>query len=126
MKQVYYLEGTNINNLNDFYNEVEKVLIPDTEWGRNLDAFNDILRGGFGTPNNGFKLIWKDFNISQEKLGYEETANWIKDKLNKIHASNVKDFQERLEQMNKGAGKTLFDEIVEIIKTHPNIELVLE
>lgn len=122
----YTLEGTKIQSLQDFYDEVERVLIPGAEWGRNLDALNDILYGGFGTPEGDFKLVWKNSSFSKDKLGYSETANWIRDKMDKIHPSNITDFQERLDQMNKGEGKTLFDEILEIIKSHPNIELVLE
>jgi len=29
-------------------------LLRDYTWRRNLDAFNDILGGGFGTPDNGW------------------------------------------------------------------------
>ncbi|MCP3977199.1 MAG: hypothetical protein GY720_22140 [bacterium] len=43
-----------IDNLEGLWDEVTRSLIPGAEWGRNLDAFNDILRGGFGTPEDGF------------------------------------------------------------------------
>lgn len=39
------------------------------EWTGNLDAFNDILRGGFGTPEGGFVLRWVNSDVSAERLG---------------------------------------------------------
>jgi hypothetical protein len=35
---------------------------------------NDILRGGFGTPDDGFTLRWKNHDISRQRLGYRETV----------------------------------------------------
>lgn len=37
-------------------------------WNGNLDAFNDILRGGFGTPEGGFTLVWRNHKKSKEDL----------------------------------------------------------
>jgi RNAse (barnase) inhibitor barstar len=37
-------------------------------WNGNLNAFNDILRGGFGTPEGGFTIIWRDHKKSQRDL----------------------------------------------------------
>ncbi|MCP1224211.1 barstar family protein [Sebaldella sp. S0638] len=38
--------------------------------GRNLNAFNDILRGGFGVfDDEEIILIWKNSESSEEKLG---------------------------------------------------------
>ncbi len=56
----YEIDGTNFSNLDGFYAEIGRVLIPGVYWGRNLDAFDDILRGGFGTPEEGFVLVWKN------------------------------------------------------------------
>src|SRR5262245_39633780 len=53
---------------------LSQVLIPGAAWGRNLDAFNDILRGGFGTPEGGFVLQWINSALSRERLGYPETV----------------------------------------------------
>lgn len=38
-------------------------------WKGNLDAFNDILRGGFGTPEGGFVLRWLSADRSRHLLG---------------------------------------------------------
>lgn len=65
---IYEIDGAKFATLDGFYDEVSRVLIPNAVWGRNLDAFNDILRGGFGTPDDGFVLRWKNHQLSQERL----------------------------------------------------------
>ncbi len=50
MTAEYVFDGAKITSLEAFYDEVSNVLVPGASWGRNLNAFNDILRGGFGTP----------------------------------------------------------------------------
>ncbi len=55
---VYDLDGTKIVDRESFYDEASKKLILGRSWGRNRDAFNDILRGGFGTPEGSFVLQW--------------------------------------------------------------------
>ena len=59
----------------EFYDEIDRVMHPQT-WGHNLDAFNDILRGGFGTPEEGFTLRWKNHSISKARLGYP-AFDWL-------------------------------------------------
>ncbi len=52
-KAMYEINGYDFSTLEEFYEVVSRVLVPGAEWGHNLDAFNDILRGGFGTPEGG-------------------------------------------------------------------------
>ena len=44
------IQGNNFSNLAEFYDEIERKMTSGLEWkiGRNLNAFNDVLRGGFG------------------------------------------------------------------------------
>ena len=65
-----------------------RVLIPGAPWGRNLDAFNDILRGGFGTPDGGFILRWKNAQVSRDRLGYPETVRQLEVRLARCHPLN--------------------------------------
>ena len=44
-------------------------LIPGASWGRNLDAFNDILHGGFGTPDGPFVIRWHQSATTRARLG---------------------------------------------------------
>ena len=68
--ETYRIDGERFSTLEEFYEEISRVLIPNAKWGHNLDAFNDILRGGFGTPDEGFILIWENSAVSKRRLGY--------------------------------------------------------
>ena len=104
-KRGYEIDGNRFSTLDEFFLEISRVLIPGIEWGHNLDAFNDILRGGFGTPDEGFVLRWKNSKISMESLA------------------------ERRDD-----GETVYETLVQIIKAHgpkgaePNdaVDLILD
>ena len=74
-KQTITINGNNFSDLETFYNEIDNVLTKDLDWqtGHNLDAFNDLLRGGFGVYEyeGPIKLVWTNFTISQKTLGQE-------------------------------------------------------
>jgi RNAse (barnase) inhibitor barstar len=117
-KLKFEINGKNISTLEDFYDEVSRVLIPGHEWGRNLDALNDILRGGFGTPDGGFILQWNNSSVSQERLGYGETARQLKMRAVSCHPSNRQHVAKELEEASSNRGPTVFDWLVEIIQNH--------
>jgi hypothetical protein len=97
---------------------VSRALIPGAYWGRNLDAFNDILRGGFGTPEGGFILRWVQSERSKRVLGYAETVRWLERTITRCHPANVPNFLSDLEEARAGHGPTLFDILVGIIREH--------
>lgn len=68
-KPVYTIDGRDLVTLEEFLGVVGRVVVPGAPWGHNLDAFNDILRGGFGTPDGGFVLRWVNSSLSRERLG---------------------------------------------------------
>ncbi|SRR6266545_188096 len=112
------IDGARFNDLEGFYDEVSQRLVPGAAWGRNLDAFNDILRGGFGTPVGEWILRWQNANLSRERLGYDETMRWLRKKLRTCHRDNVERVREDLRQAERREGQTLFDILVEIIRVH--------
>jgi hypothetical protein len=63
----------NIADLAGFAEEFS-TLLSDYTWRGNLDAFNDILRGGFGTPDGGFTLRWEHSDLSRVRLGHAAMA----------------------------------------------------
>jgi RNAse (barnase) inhibitor barstar len=67
----YEIDGRDFSTLDGFYDEISRVLIPGAFWGRNLDAFDDVLYGGFGTPDERFALIWKNHELSRDVLGQD-------------------------------------------------------
>ena len=48
--KTFILDGNNFTDMEGFYNEINKLLTKNLHWktGHNLNAFNDLLRGGFG------------------------------------------------------------------------------
>lgn len=117
-KPVYEIDGSRFGILEGFFDEISRVLVPDAHWGRTLDAFNDILRGGFGTPDGGFTLRWTDSALSRERLSYPETARQIELRLQKCHPANRERVQQYLDDARKGTGTTVFDWLLEIIRVH--------
>jgi hypothetical protein len=115
---VFELEGDAILTLQGFFDEISRVLIPGEEWGHNLDAFNDILRGGFGTPDDGYLLIWNHHESSRDALGYAETARELERRLEGCHASSRESVAHDLDLARREIGPTVFDWLVEIISDH--------
>jgi RNAse (barnase) inhibitor barstar len=117
-KAVYEIDGRDFATLQEFYGVVSRVLIPGADWGHNLDAFNDILRGGFGTPEGGFVLRWVNSALSRERLGYPETVRQLERRLTRCHPDNREYVRADLERARRGVGPTVFDWLVEIIQVH--------
>jgi RNAse (barnase) inhibitor barstar len=133
-KQTYEIDGRRFSTLEEFYDEISRVLIPGAEWGHNLDAFNDILRGGFGTPDGGFVLRWVNSDVSREHLSHPEAVRQLERRLQRCHPTNRSAVAHDLERAKRGEGATVFDWLVEIINVHTaggreqedGVELVLE
>jgi len=132
-KKTYEIDGNDFATLEQFYDVVSGTLIPGVDWGRNLDAFNDILRGGFGTPER-FVSRWLNSRESQERLGYPETVRQLKLRLERCHPSSVPRVHAQLALAEAGRGPTVYDWLLEIIHVHcaggdeseDGVELLLE
>ncbi|HEY5362909.1 MAG TPA: barstar family protein [Aestuariivirga sp.] len=118
MKQIFIIDGNTIENLDGFYEEISSKLPLDGRWGRNLDAFDDILGGGFGTPDGGFIVQWINSEKSREKLGHTETVRVLERRLQTCHPSNMEAVKRAMAVAKEGNGPTIFDDLVEIIRNH--------
>jgi hypothetical protein len=49
-KPVVTIDGALFNTLEGFYDAFQRRALKGRAWGSNLDAFDDLLRGGMGTP----------------------------------------------------------------------------
>ena len=114
----YRIDGARFSTLEEFFDEVTRVMIPDDFWGHNLDAFDDILHGGFGTPDEGFELIWDNADLSRDRLGYPETVRQLELRLKRCHRSWRPFVAAQLDQARAGQGDTVFDWLIEIIEDH--------
>ena len=96
-RKTILIEGDNFSTLESFYIEIDRVLTKDLNWktGHNLNAFNDLLRGGFGDEyNEPIKLIWQ---------------NSVKSKTELCATKH---------------GLTIYQTLVDIIKDQPHIEFI--
>lgn len=129
-KQTIVLDGNDFSTLHSFYKVVERAFTKDLGWhiGRNLNAFNDVLRGGFGVHDyeEPIRLVWLHSNKSKKDLGWKETVKYVSAKLTTCHPSNVESVKRDLALAESHEGKTLFDLLVEIITRHDHIELSLQ
>ncbi|MEZ3434875.1 MAG: barstar family protein [Lachnospiraceae bacterium] len=70
--KTFTIDGNNFSDLEGFYDEIDKILTKDLEWktGHNLDAYNDLLRGGFGVHDEEpIVLKWLNYKKSKRELG---------------------------------------------------------
>ena len=71
----FILDGNNFSDMEGFYDEIDKLLTKNLQWktGHNLDAFNDLLRGGFGMHeyNEPITIKWINYDKSKKELGDE-------------------------------------------------------
>lgn len=114
---VLVVDGTRFSDLDGFAREFSRLLHGYT-WRGNLDALDDVLRGGYGTPEGGWVLRWTSSETSRAALGHAETARRLERLLPSVDPSNRADFEARLAAARRGEGPTLFDEIVDIIREH--------
>ncbi|WP_126970940.1 barstar family protein [Gynurincola endophyticus] len=121
------IEGKNIHDIASFYEEINRVFMFNEDWqiGQSLDAFNDLLHGGFGEVplNKPVQLVWKDIAISKEALGYNATKAYYLNKLQPGSSFNQEYFKQKLAQLENGEGQTYFDIVKEIIDEHIRIQL---
>jgi RNAse (barnase) inhibitor barstar len=114
---VLVIDGATFDDFEGFQREFS-ALLDDYTWHGNLDAFNDILRGGFGTPETAWVLRWLRSDLSRSALGYEATVERLEALLTTCHPSHVDAVRARIDMARRRQGPTLFDEIVEIIRVH--------
>jgi len=123
--QTLEIDGERFSTLEELDHEVSRIVIPGASWVRNLDAFNGILNGGFGNPDNGFRLVWRNSDRSRQVLGHDETARQLRLRLTWCHPLSRDHVATELAEAQVGRGPTTFDWIVEILRAHDDIELVL-
>jgi RNAse (barnase) inhibitor barstar len=67
--KIFEIDGSRFSTLEGFFEEFSAQVIPGAAWGKNLNALDDVLHGGFGTPEEGYALRWKNSAISKRTLG---------------------------------------------------------
>ncbi|CAG5068079.1 hypothetical protein DYBT9623_00807 [Dyadobacter sp. CECT 9623] len=121
------INGSSVEDIASFYDEINRVFMADENWkiGPSLDAFDDLLYGGFGAIRNAerVEVVWQDIEKSRAALGYEATKAYFLEKLKPGSPFNKVLFEEKLAALENGTGETYFDTIMHIIAEHKNIAL---
>ena len=72
-KKTIIIDGDNFIDLETFFDEIDRVLTKGLTWktGHNMNAYNDLLRGGFGVYDyeEQVKIVWANFSRSKRLLG---------------------------------------------------------
>jgi len=73
----YVLNGAKIQSLNDFYDEIARMLSLPEYFGRNLDALADVLSTDVAGP---FEIVWASSSLSKKTLkkDYSKIATVLK------------------------------------------------
>ena len=128
MIKTLIMEGASITGIYSFYAEINRVFMTNEEWkiGQSLDAFNDLLYGGFGEVPAGapLRLIWRNIEVAERSLGKDATSEFYFAKLNNPTVYNAAFAKEKLDELERGEGQTFYQIVREIIADHPAIELV--
>lgn len=115
------INGSHFSNLEGFYEEISQLFMKDEDWKvGTLDGFDDILYGFQGA------ITWKDSQKSKEDLGFEATIKFYENKILQGKPFNIQLLQQKLDELTIGNGQTLFEILIEIIKSHKNIQLILD
>lgn len=119
-RKTFLIDGNNFTDLRGFCDEIHEKLCPSIPFNGHFDAFNDILRGGFGPYgyDEPINLVWKYSAKSAKDLGYEATISHHKEWVKRVHPSGIEKVNQKLEDARHNNGETLFDIYVGIIREH--------
>ena len=113
MRHKLIIDGSKFSTIGEFFDESVRLLTKNLSWepGRGLDAFHDLLRGGFGVHEvgEGIDFYWIHSNKSRQDLGYEETALHWEKILQKCHPTNYEIVRQKIKAAQNQEGETLFD-----------------
>src|SRR5229473_3381796 len=132
-QQILTIDGNKFSDFEGLVYEFNINIFGDKEpttlhrtWMGGFDQFNDLLRGGYGTPEEPFTIRCLNSHKSREDLGQVATLAWLESRKDKVHPTNRELWVNRIELMKYRVGETLFLMLVDIIVNHKNITLILE
>ncbi|MFZ4896513.1 ribonuclease inhibitor [Plantibacter sp. Mn2098] len=124
-----YLSGAQIDGIESFYAEINRVFMSDEDWNlsASLDALNDLLYGEYGATqfDEPVEVIMTDHAHAREALGIEVTAGWLRDKIAQPNMFDVQSLEKALDDLHLGKGKTYWDHVLDVFSDHPRITLTL-
>ncbi|MBD1847033.1 barstar family protein [Cyanobacteria bacterium FACHB-63] len=125
MKPEFVLDGHRTTTLEAFYSEIGQVLLAGQPWGESLDDFDEILSSNYGLLPPTFRLAWCNVNAARTALGYSETVRQLIQQLRDCPPTVLIKTAWALRSALREQGPTVYDWIVERIRKHPNVDLIL-
>lgn len=119
MTRVVEIDGRAFRTFEEFYEVIGEALIPGEEWGKNLDAFNDILCWPLRHDRRPYVLVWRRSNLSRKRLNHGEAERFWEERIQERGGTVSPWLAKRLAEAARCEGPSIFDMIVEIILKHP-------
>lgn len=124
-EQPYVIDGTDLRTFEEFCREFSRECLNGEQWKGNLDALNDFLSRPM--EENRYALVWKNSDLSRERLGHGALVRKLDSMLQSCHPSNIAEIEARRDRAMNKEGPTLFDWLIEIINANDDfVELRLE
>lgn len=121
------IDGNRFDDIQGFYEEINRIFMADEAWqlGESLDAFNDLLYGGYGALKGAETVVlhWKNIEKSRADLGTDATRRWLTAKLAQPGHFNLSSIQAQINALDHGVGPTYFEILLNILADHPRIRL---
>jgi len=121
------LDGSAIHDIAGFYAEINRVFMAGEDWqlGPSLDALDDLLYGGYGALAGHPSAIvhWTHIAHSRAALGVAATRAWLQEKQARPGMFNAATISAQLDALERGAGQTYFDIIMDVFAAHPTVHL---
>lgn len=84
--RTFILDSNNFSDMEGFYNEIDRLLTKNLPWktGHNINAFHDLLCGGFNVHeyNEPITIRWINYRKSKQDLGNETVLMILETMLN--------------------------------------------
>ena len=126
--KIFVLDGAQFNDIEGFYEFAYATLTKDLDWSpaHNLDAFNDILYGGFGAfePKEQIIVRWINFEKSALDLGLQPSIKYYLQRAENLTGNRAAYFRKKAEDLKSDKGETLLTSICQIIEEKEWIQLV--
>jgi len=121
------LDGSAIHDIAGFYAEINRVFMASEDWqlAPSLDALDDLLYGSYGAlaGHPSATVHWTHIAHSRAALGVAATRAWLQEKQARPGMFNAARIATQLDALERGAGQTYFDIIMNVFAAHPTLHL---
>ena len=111
---IYVIDGSDFSNLEEFWQEIERVFtyfISNVgNFRRNFSGLRDVLAI---LPKDTI-VVWKNSKVSLKKLGHAETIKLLQQTQRTSHPSWYEVIEREIELAQYELGETVFDCVVKI------------